>query len=491
MPRDPNGDYNLPLPPVTASTVIATTWANPTMDDLAVAATDSLSRSGKGAMQAPIRNVVGSAGLPAITFNDDPGSGAYLFGVNDMRVSINSVDVMRWTDGSVEIWDGVAFREILVAGLIGSNDVANESTVPGSSVTTALNQLALDPTTDGVGNDSTLPGVYLTEALDSIGTDNVANTSGVTGVTTTDALNTLNAASSPDSDDVANVSFVPGASVSDALDNLDSTISALGSSSVANNSSVPGPNVTDALNTLQSDTTNLSSDDIANDSVFAGVSVTDAFNDIDSDTVNNTLGGNLGPTITSALDVLEGYFDNFDSSDAANVSTVTGATVTDALNTLDAAAFAAGGGGDPIAVKSVNTVTFSEVYTPIPQLDGQLAITGGKTYHISGTLSFAADSPGVDVRLTFGVTTGVRIRGDYNQTSLGNPGNLRTVFSQSTDPEFELSGAEVGQETLLSFDGVFSPTTTGTIGVDFRKSSSATGSIWAQMGSFLQIKELY
>jgi hypothetical protein len=53
MPRNASGIYSLPAGnPVVPGTVIASDWANPTMNDIAAALTDSLSRSGFGAMQA-------------------------------------------------------------------------------------------------------------------------------------------------------------------------------------------------------------------------------------------------------------------------------------------------------------------------------------------------------------------------------------------------------------------------------------------------------
>jgi len=55
MSRDSAGNYNLPAGnPVITGTIIETVWANPTMSDLAAALSDSLSRSGKGGMGAPL-----------------------------------------------------------------------------------------------------------------------------------------------------------------------------------------------------------------------------------------------------------------------------------------------------------------------------------------------------------------------------------------------------------------------------------------------------
>jgi hypothetical protein len=56
MSRDASGQYFLygPKNPVQPNTIIETEWANPTLDDVAAALTDSLSRSGKGGMAAPL-----------------------------------------------------------------------------------------------------------------------------------------------------------------------------------------------------------------------------------------------------------------------------------------------------------------------------------------------------------------------------------------------------------------------------------------------------
>ena len=55
MSRDASGNFTLAAGnPVQAGTVITTQWANPTLSDIAAALTDSLSRTGKGGMQAPL-----------------------------------------------------------------------------------------------------------------------------------------------------------------------------------------------------------------------------------------------------------------------------------------------------------------------------------------------------------------------------------------------------------------------------------------------------
>jgi hypothetical protein len=79
MPRNSSGVYSLPSPenPVVAGTTILDTWANPTMNDIANELTDSLSRDGKGGMNAPIILVNGTAAAPSLVFASDPLSGLY------------------------------------------------------------------------------------------------------------------------------------------------------------------------------------------------------------------------------------------------------------------------------------------------------------------------------------------------------------------------------------------------------------------------------
>jgi microcystin-dependent protein len=54
MPRNSQGLYTLPLPPVVPGTLIETTWANPTTQDIADALTASLPRDGSAPMVGPL-----------------------------------------------------------------------------------------------------------------------------------------------------------------------------------------------------------------------------------------------------------------------------------------------------------------------------------------------------------------------------------------------------------------------------------------------------
>lgn len=105
MPRDSGGLYTLVSGnPVVSGTIIASTWANTTMDDVATALTDSLSRTGNGAMQAPLKHTDGSESNPSQTFNSDPLTGRYLAATSDMRDTVNAQDVTRYTAAGMEVW---------------------------------------------------------------------------------------------------------------------------------------------------------------------------------------------------------------------------------------------------------------------------------------------------------------------------------------------------------------------------------------------------
>lgn len=78
MPRDTSGNYTLPAGnPVVTATVISSTWANTTLNDIRDTLTDSLSRSGEGGMTAPLTVTDGTALVPSYTFSSEPGLGFY------------------------------------------------------------------------------------------------------------------------------------------------------------------------------------------------------------------------------------------------------------------------------------------------------------------------------------------------------------------------------------------------------------------------------
>lgn len=102
MPRAADGTYTLPAGnPVVENTDIEATWANNTLDDIADALTDSLSRSGEGGMLVPLLFADGEDSAPGIAWEEEPSTGLYRAGANDMRLAVAGVDKVRWTAGEV------------------------------------------------------------------------------------------------------------------------------------------------------------------------------------------------------------------------------------------------------------------------------------------------------------------------------------------------------------------------------------------------------
>lgn len=123
MPRDTGGTYTLPAGnPVVSGTIIASTWANPTMNDLGNEITDSLSRTGNGSMLAPLKHIDGSVGGPSQTFINDPTVGRYLAGAGDMRDAIAGADIAVYTAAGVEFTVPLTTVDIATTGAITATD---------------------------------------------------------------------------------------------------------------------------------------------------------------------------------------------------------------------------------------------------------------------------------------------------------------------------------------------------------------------------------
>lgn len=119
MPRNSSGDFTLVAGnPVAPGEIIASQWANTTMEDIAEALSDSLDRRGRGGMLAPFKFADGSRSAPGATWTNEPNTGLYRAGAGDLRMAVRANDVMRWRDEDAFIWDNEAFiwRKILTQG---------------------------------------------------------------------------------------------------------------------------------------------------------------------------------------------------------------------------------------------------------------------------------------------------------------------------------------------------------------------------------------
>lgn len=100
--RNSSGTYSLPAGnPVVAGTTISATTHNSTNSDIATELTDSLSRSGKGAMLAPLQGYDGTVSAPGYTWGSDADTGLYRIGANNPAMSAGNTKVQEWsTTGS-------------------------------------------------------------------------------------------------------------------------------------------------------------------------------------------------------------------------------------------------------------------------------------------------------------------------------------------------------------------------------------------------------
>lgn len=89
MPRDGSGNYTLPSGnPVSTGTTIQSTWANPTMSDIAVQLNNVLTRDGVLGPTNPVKFPDGTVAAPAITFNSESTLGWFRPGAQQINVAV-------------------------------------------------------------------------------------------------------------------------------------------------------------------------------------------------------------------------------------------------------------------------------------------------------------------------------------------------------------------------------------------------------------------
>ena len=104
MSRNVNGTYSLPAGnPVVPNTTIDSTWANPTMDDIAASLTDSLSRTGLGGMLAPFLNADGTQANAGISWTNEPTSGWYRASTGTFTYSVAGANIFTITSAGIAL----------------------------------------------------------------------------------------------------------------------------------------------------------------------------------------------------------------------------------------------------------------------------------------------------------------------------------------------------------------------------------------------------
>lgn len=111
MPRDASGNYTLPAGnPVQTGTVIESTWANTTSEDLADSVTNSLSRQGQGGMLAALRGINGTSNAPSYSWTQDTDTGMYRETGRGILWSVDGEELLQLTS------DGVFYKSALLGG---------------------------------------------------------------------------------------------------------------------------------------------------------------------------------------------------------------------------------------------------------------------------------------------------------------------------------------------------------------------------------------
>lgn len=129
--RNSSGSYSLPSGnPVVTGQTITSSWANTTLTDLGTELTNSLDRNGRGAMLAPLQLQSGTAGAPGLTFSAEASSGLYRAATGDIRMSVASADVAKWTSA------GLTVPATLTAGVVSTGTLAASGPSGGADAIT-------------------------------------------------------------------------------------------------------------------------------------------------------------------------------------------------------------------------------------------------------------------------------------------------------------------------------------------------------------------
>lgn len=121
MPRDINGNYTLPAGnPVSPGTVIESEWANTTLEDIALALTQSLSREGDGGMQAPFGIDDGTVTEPGLRYNLEPMTGWYRKGAGQNGATVLGNEIFVVTVDGIQMANGKTITGVNGLGIDGN-----------------------------------------------------------------------------------------------------------------------------------------------------------------------------------------------------------------------------------------------------------------------------------------------------------------------------------------------------------------------------------
>jgi len=149
MPRNASGIYTLPGGnPVTPGDVIEADWANTTLEDVADALTNSLSRTGAGGMLAPFRIADGSVSGPGLSYLNETNTGLYRSGSGSTWMAVLGVNTAQFSTVGLTIPSGKALTAVGNASVGGTFSVGGAATFSSTLALTG----ALTATGGVVGN---------------------------------------------------------------------------------------------------------------------------------------------------------------------------------------------------------------------------------------------------------------------------------------------------------------------------------------------------
>jgi hypothetical protein len=176
--RNSAGSYSLPSGnPVVGGTRITSSWANTTLGDISAELTDSLSRTGKGGMSAPLRVPNGTAGAPTLSFTNDTDAGWYLSSAGNVHLAVGATDSLRCTATGVTVPGTL--------GVTGASTLTGNTTVGGTLGVTGVATFTAAPV---LSAGASVAGGNLTLSL--AGTQQILKSGGTFVIGTSDANQT-------------------------------------------------------------------------------------------------------------------------------------------------------------------------------------------------------------------------------------------------------------------------------------------------------------
>lgn len=196
MPRNSSGIYTLPGGnPVTPGDVIEAEWANTTLEDVADALTNSLSRTGAGGMLAPFRIADGSISGPGLSFLNETNTGLYRSASGSAWMAVLGVNVAQFSTVGLTIPFGKALTAQGNASVSGTLAVTGATTLGSSLAVTGALTATGGVTGNVTGNvtattgSSTFNDVVITGSLDMTAGSSATITGLSTPVNASDAAN--------------------------------------------------------------------------------------------------------------------------------------------------------------------------------------------------------------------------------------------------------------------------------------------------------------